>query len=94
MKSNLQIYKWKIKKGAFAYMCTVLNFSDAVDFRMDEKICRITVTSYTIKDNIKTIFHKELSGDYLFQVKINGIDDREFLILQSQLIELDEIVFP
>lgn len=69
-------------------------FCETVDSRMDNKICRITQTSYTIEANIKSEYQKTLATDHIYQVEVLGIDDREFLILQSLLEELgDETVY-
>jgi hypothetical protein len=90
MKKRNTIYPWRIKKGAHIFMSLRLNYPEQVDRRMDEEICRITVTDYTIKANIKSQYHQELERDHLCQVEVLGIKDREFLVLQSQLIDLKE----
>jgi hypothetical protein len=83
-----KIYSWKIKKGACTFMSRILNYPEQVDYRMDGQVCRITITSYTIKDNIKKQYHMELANDHLWQIEVLGIQDREFLVLESQLISL------
>ncbi|WP_462265876.1 hypothetical protein [Mucilaginibacter sp.] len=90
MKNGNTIYPWRIKKGAHSFMSSRLNYPEQADRRMDDHICRITVTDYTIKSNIRSQYHKELEGDHLWQVEVLGIKDREFLVLQSQLIDLKE----
>lgn len=50
-----KIYTHKTKPDAAKLMSHVLKFPGQVDSRMDEKICRITVTFYTLKDNIKPV---------------------------------------
>jgi hypothetical protein len=90
MKTNNTIFPWRIREGACAFMSRVLSYPEQVDPRMDGQICRITVTAYTIKANIRPAYHAELEKDHLWQVAVLGIADREFLILQSQLIALDE----
>jgi hypothetical protein len=57
---------------------------------MDGQLCRITVTDYTIERNIKRHYHKELEKDRVWQVEIYGIDDREFLVLNSLLTSLGD----
>lgn len=75
-------------------MAKVLNYPETVDYRMDDRPCRVTVVTYTIQDNIKPAFQNELINDHLYQVEVLGISDREFLVLQSQLssLEGDDIV--
>lgn len=73
-----KIYLWRIKDGACSYMSRVLNYLETVDYRMDGQICRITVTSYTIQDNIRHYYHKELAKDHLYQVQVFNIEDRNF----------------
>ena len=87
-----KIYSYKVKEGSCIRMSKVLKYPEQVDYRMDGKICRITVTTYTIKDNTKIKFHNELVNDHLYQIKIADIDEREFMILESLLEQLDEIV--
>jgi hypothetical protein len=88
MNFTNKIYPWKIKEGACQYMAGILSYPEQVDYRMDGQICRITVTTYTIAGNIKPHYHKDLSQDHLWQVQVLGIEDREFLVVQSQLISL------
>ena len=86
------IYPWRVKIGSYEIMSKVLKsyFFETVDSKMDGKICRITVTSYKIEANIKPEYQRELSKDHIYQIKVLGIDDREFLILQSLLEDLDD----
>ena len=88
MNNKNKIYPWRIKKGAYAYMSSCLQYPQQVDSRMNDQICRITVTDYTIERNIRRAYHKELEKDHVWQVEVLGITDREFLVLQSQLINL------
>lgn len=67
-----------------------LNYPEQVDQRMDNQICRITVTDYTVKANIRSQYQTELEQDHLWQVEVLGIKDRQFLVLQSLLIDLEE----
>ena len=60
--------------------------------RMDNKDCRIRFTTYTIKDNIKRIFQIQLINDLVFQIKVAGINERWFMILESLLEILEEII--
>jgi len=73
-------------------MSQVLKFAGQVDSRMDEKICRITVTSYTITDNIKPAFHEQYKNENLYQIHIIDIPEKEFLVFESLLENLEEIV--
>ncbi|MDB5006246.1 MAG: hypothetical protein JWP45_639 [Mucilaginibacter sp.] len=90
MKTNNTIFPWRISEGAYRYMSRILKYSEQVDHRMDGQVCRITVTSYNIKDNIRSEYHTELAKDRLWQVAVLGIEDREFMVLQSQLVDLNE----
>ena len=45
-----------------------------------------------MKDNIKNQFHNALVNDHLYQIKIIDVDEREFMVLESLLEPLDEIV--
>ncbi len=87
-----KIYKHRIKAGSSRLMAQVLKFPEQVDSRMDEKICRITVTSYTIKDNIKSAFQEQYKNEHLYQIKIIDIPEKEFLVFESLLENLDEVV--
>ena len=61
-----------------------------VDHRMDNGICRITVTDYTIKANIKDSYQKELANDKVWQVAVYGIEDKDFIVLNSLLERLED----
>lgn len=87
-----QIFTNKVKKGAYKVMASILKFPEQVDSRMDQKACRVTVTTYTIKDNIKRVYIDQYSNDHLYQIKVLGIDDKEFLVMQSLLEPLEEVV--
>lgn len=84
-----KIYSFKVKDGAFTKMSKVLNYPEQVDYRMDNTVCRITVTTYTITDNVKKEFQNELLNDRIYQIKIAGINEREFMILESLLESID-----
>lgn len=86
-----RIYPHKVKNGAYKIMAAVLKYPEQVDPRMDGKICRITVTSYTIIDNIKKQYQQEYVNDMIWQIKLLDIYDKEFLILQSLIEPLDEV---
>lgn len=58
-----------------------LKYPIQVDQRMDGQVCRITVTDYTIKDNIQSQYHEEFKKDHLYQIEILGVTDREYLVL-------------
>lgn len=90
MKNKNTIYPWRIQNGAYNFMSLRLKYPEQVDWRMDDQVCRITITSYTIKDNIRAQYHQELERDHLWQVEVLGIKDREFLVLQSRLTDLKE----
>jgi|GEM_PF-2918580 len=84
------IYPWQVCEGAYLFMSQRLKYPIQVDQRMDGQVCRITVTDYTIKDNIQSQYYDELKKDHLYQIEVLGITDREFLVLHSQLIDLKE----
>ncbi|NVM62138.1 hypothetical protein FHW88_000414 [Mucilaginibacter sp. SG538B] len=44
MNNKNKIYPWRIKKGAYDFMRPRLVYPEQVDGRMDDQICRITVT--------------------------------------------------
>lgn len=73
-------------------MAQVLKFPEQVDSRMDGKICRITVTSYTIKDNIKPSYQEKYKDEHLYQIEILDIPEKEFLVFACLLENLDEVV--
>ncbi len=87
-----KIYKHRIKASSSRLMAQVLKVPEQVDSRMGEKICRITVTSYTIKDNIKSAFQEQYKNEHLYQIKIIDIPEKEFLVFESLLENLDEVV--
>jgi len=87
-----KIYTHKTKPDASELMSQVLKFAGQVDSRMDEKICRITVTSYPIKDNIKPAFQEKYKNEHLYQIQIIDIPEKEFLVFQSLLENLKEVV--
>ena len=86
-----KIYTHKTKPDASELMSQVLKFAGQVDGRMDEKICRITVTSYTIKDNIKPVFQGQYKNEHLYQIRIIDIPEKEFLVFESLLENLKEV---
>ena len=88
-----KVYKYKIKEGASVIMSRILEYPiDQVDSRMDGKICRITL-DYPIDKNIKKGYLDDYKEDKLWQIEIYGIIEKEFLIVQSLLEDLDEFVF-
>lgn len=87
-----KVYTHKTKRNASKLMSQVLKFAGQVDSRMDEKICRITVTSYTIKDNINPAFQEQYKNKHLCQIQIIDIPEKEFLVFQSLLENLNEVV--
>lgn len=87
-----RIYSYKVKKGASSAMSQILNYPEQVDSRMDEQVCRITVTSYTINKNIKPQYQEQYKDHRLYQIKVKGIEDKEFLVMESLLEWLEEIV--
>ncbi|MES2277323.1 MAG: hypothetical protein V4592_14945 [Bacteroidota bacterium] len=90
MHNKNMIYPWRVREGAYRFMGQRLKYPIQVDQRMDGQICRITITDYTIKDNIQPQYHDELEKDHLYQIEVLGITDREFLVLHSQLSDLKE----
>ena len=87
-----KIYTHQTKPDASMLMSQVLKFTGQVDSRMDEKICRITVTSYTIKDNIKPAFQEQYKNEHLYQIQIIDIPEKEFLVFESLLEYLGKVV--
>jgi len=87
-----QIFTYRIKNGANKVMGSILRFGGQFDSRIEGKACRITVTSYTITDNIKKQYWEEYKNDLLYQVKVIDIEEQEFLVLQSLLEPLDEVI--
>jgi len=86
------VYTHKTKPKASKVMSQVLKFAGQVDSRMDKKICRITITSYTIKDNIKSAFQEQYKTEHLYQIEIIDIPEKEFLVFESLLENLQEVV--
>lgn len=86
------VYTHKTKPNASKVMSQVLKFAGQVDSRMDEKICRITVSAYTIKDNIDPAFQEKYKNDHLCQIEIVDIPEKEFLVFEGLLEYLEEIV--
>jgi hypothetical protein len=86
-----KIYSYKVKKNASKLMSNVLKCPQ-LDSRMDEKVCRITFTRYTIKDNIKPNYHDQCKNDKLYQIKVIDIGHKEFLVFQSLLVNLEEVI--
>lgn len=87
-----KIYTYKTKPGAAKVMAQVLKFPEQVDNRMDEKVCRITETSYTINANIKQTFQEQCKNEHLYQIKVIDISEKEFLIFESLLDSLNEVI--
>jgi hypothetical protein len=92
MKTTNKIYPWRVKENASRKMASMLNYPETPARQMDGQICRITVTSLTLEANIRKAPLKELGPDRLWQIQVLGIDDREFLVLQSLLASSDDIV--
>ena len=91
-----KIYSYKTKPYASKLMSQVLRFPEQVDSRMDQKICRITVTSYTIKDNIKPTYQEQYKNELLYQIQILDVPEKEFLVFSYLLENLEEVfvVYP
>ena len=89
MKKN---YTCKVKDRASIIMSRVLNFPEQVDKRMDGKACRVTLTSYTIKDSLGKSYQDQYKNDVHLQIKVIDVSDKEFLVVQSLLENLDEVV--
>ena len=88
-----KVFKYKVKEGASETMFRILEYPVyQVDSRMDGKICRITL-DYPIDKNIKKGYLDDYKNDKLWQIEIYGIIEKEFLIVQSLLEDLDEFVF-
>ena len=87
-----KIYTHKTKADASKLMPQVLRFPEQVDSRMGQKICRITVTSYTIKANLKPAFQEQYKDKHLYQIQIIDIPEKEFLVFESLLENLEEVV--
>ena len=87
-----KIYTYKTKPEASKLMSQVLKFPEQVDSRMDEKICRITVTTYTIKDNIKLSYQEKYKNEHLYQIETFDISEKGFLVFACLLENLDEVV--
>ncbi|MFT4153180.1 hypothetical protein [Parafilimonas sp.] len=87
-----KFYPYKIKKGAAVKMAGILQQPQLVDYRMDDKPCRITVNNCATEDLIKKEHLDALATDHVYQVKAAYIDDREFFVLKSLLEPLAEII--
>jgi hypothetical protein len=88
-----KVFKYKVKEGAFVIMSKILEHPVyQVDSRMDGKICRITL-DYPIEKNIKKEYINDYKQDKLWQIEIYGIIDKDFLVVQSLLDDLDEFVY-
>lgn len=87
-----KFYPYKIKTGSAVKMAEILIEPQLIDYRMDDKICRITTVDHNTAAVIKPEHLDTLADDQLYQVKAAYIDDREFLVLKSLLEPLTEIV--
>jgi len=87
-----KIYSYKTKPDSSKLISQVLRFPEQVDSRMDQKVCRITVTSYTIKDNIKPTYQEQYRNEHLYQIQILDVPEKEFLLLGCLLENLEEVV--
>ncbi|HWJ29380.1 MAG TPA: hypothetical protein VNS32_22765 [Flavisolibacter sp.] len=85
------LYSYKVKEGASSVMSNILNYAGQVDSRMDRCICRVTAT-YPVNKNIKPQYLEQYKNDRLYQIKVKGIDDKEFLVMESLLEWLSEVV--
>lgn len=90
MKKQRFIYR--IMHGAYDTMNKILKYgAGQVDSRIDGKVCRIT-DSYPVNMSLKEQYLEEYTNDHLNQVKIIDIEEPEFLVLQSLLVPLDEVI--
>ena len=87
-----KIYTYRTKPGASKIMSQILKYAEQVDGRMDDKVCRIIVTSYTIQNNIKPAYQEQYKNDRIYQIKVIDISDKEFLVFESLLESLEEVV--
>jgi hypothetical protein len=88
MNTKNKIYPYRVNNGAYEQMLRILKYPLQVDRRMDGQLCRITVTDYTIEANIKKEYQRELIKDRIWQVEVHGIQDKDFLVLNSLLTSL------
>lgn len=88
-----KVFKYKVKEGSSVIMSRILEFPvNQVDSRMDGNICRITL-DYPIDKNIKKEYFNDYKQDKFWQIEVYGILEKEFLIVQSLLEDLDEFVY-
>ncbi len=85
------IYPYKVKKEAGKIMSRILKYPEQVDSRIDNKVCRVTLIR-SIDADLKGQFIEEYKADNLYQIEVQGITEKDFLVLESLLENLDEVI--
>lgn len=86
------IFSYRVKSQAHLVMNKILKLGiPKPGSYINGQICRVTVTSFSIKDCLNDKYHKQYENDNLFQIAIPN-DTVEYLMMSSLLESLDEVV--
>lgn len=91
MKIEKKIYNFRVKDGAYSTMLKILEFPETTGSAIDNKICRPNIT-YDIVNTIRPEYQKIYSEDRVWQIEILDDTSREYLVLESLLEGLDNVI--
>ena len=73
-------------------MVKILKFPAVTGAEIDDQVCRVTITDYAPELSLNKEYVGAYKNDRVFQVRLLGNNEREFIVMASMLETLDEPV--
>lgn len=87
-----KIFPFKVKTDSYQKMAEILRFPTVTGPEIDDQVCRVTVTDYPIELSVKKQYIQQYKNDHVFQIRLLGNDERDFIVMGSMLEHLTEPV--
>ena len=87
-----KIFSFKVKANSYHEMAKILRFPTVTGPEIDNQVCRVTVTDYPTELSVKKQYIDQYKNDHVFQIRLLGNDERDFIVMGSMLEHLKEPV--
>jgi hypothetical protein len=88
-----RIYSYRIKENAYEELVRILRFPVVTGPEINGQVCRVT-TYHDTELSIKKEYLDQYKQDNVVQVRLLKYDSREFVVMGSMLMPLQESIIP
>jgi hypothetical protein len=88
---NKRIYSYRIKENAYEVLVKILRFPVVTGPEINGQVCRVT-TYHDTELSIKKEYWDQYKKDNVVQVRLLKHDSREFVVMGSMLMPLQESI--